>query len=145
MPLSSFVATATTCDIAPGSEQLTVQGLLQIRGRTFTDLVESSHPSVAGTNRPTLDLDVDPSRGDGQLRGRFVLSPSEAGGAWEGEITGRIEGGTVRAAGLARGTGRLSGAVLQVEFRQIANHPGAPPCAEPKAFFEMNGTILTPG
>ena len=144
MPLNSFVATATTCDIAPGSEQVTRQGLLQIRGRTFTDVVESSDPSVAGTNRPTLDLDLDPARGDGQLRGRFVLSPSTPGGAWEGEMSGRFEAGFVRAAGLARGTGRLSGAVLQVEFRQIAKHPGAAPCADPKAFFEMSGTIFTP-
>ena len=144
MPLSSFVATATTCDIAPGSEEINGQGLVQIRGRTFTDLVESTEPAVAGTNRPTLDLDVDPSRGDGSVRGRFVLSPSLSGGAWEGELAGSIEGGSVRARGLARGTGRLSGAVLQVEFRQIPKHPGAPPCAEPKAFFEMSGTILTP-
>jgi hypothetical protein len=144
MALTAFVATATTCDVAPGSEQLTAQGVLQIRGRTFTDLVESSEPSVAGTNRPTLDVDLNPSRGDGRLSGRFALSPTQSGGAWEGELTGRFESGLVRAVGLARGTGRLAGAVLHVEFRQIAEHPGTPPCAEPKAFFEMTGTILKP-
>jgi hypothetical protein len=142
MALTAFVATATTCDVAPGSEQMTPQGVLQIRGRTFTDLVESSEPSVAGTNRPTLDVDLDPSRGDGQLSGRFALSPTQPGGTWEGELTGRFESGLVRAAGLARGTGRLAGAVLHVEFRQIVKHPGTPPCADPKAFFEMTGTIL---
>ncbi len=144
MTLTAFVATATTCDVAPGSEEVTDQGVLRIRGRTFTDLVESSEPYVAGTNRPTLNVDLDPSRGDGQLRGSFALSPSGPGGVWEGELTGRFEGGLVRAVGLARGTGRLAGAVLHVEFRQVPSHPGTPPCAEPKAFFEMTGTILRP-
>jgi hypothetical protein len=144
MPLTAFSATATTCDVAPGSEQMTAQGTLQIRGRTFTDLVESSESYVAGTNRPTLDVDLDPSRGDGRLSGRFALSPTNAGGTWEGELTGHFESGFVRAVGLARGTGRLAGAVLHVEFRQIERPPGTPPCAEPKAFFEMTGTILRP-
>ena len=144
MPLTTFVATATTCDVAPGSEEKTPHGTFQIRGRTFTDLVDSSEPSVAGTNRPTLDIDFDPARGDGRLWGRFVLSPSQPGGTWEGELTGRFDDGMVRSTGLARGTGRLTGAVLYVEFRQTASLPGTPPCAEPKAFFHMTGTILTP-
>src|SRR3982751_1398545 len=92
MTLTAFVATATTCDVAPGSEEVTEQGVLRIRGRTFTDLVESSDPYVAGTNRPTLNFDLDPSRGEGQLRGSFALSPSDRGGTWEGELTGRLEG-----------------------------------------------------
>ena len=144
MALTAFAATATTCHVTPGSEEMTDGGTLRIRGRTFTDLVESSEPSVAGTNRPTLNLEFDPSRGDGHLRGNFALSPSEPGGAWEGELTGRFEGGFVRAVGLARGTGRFTGAVLHVEFRQVPAHPGTPPCAEPKAFFELTGTILRP-
>ena len=144
MPLSTFVATATTCDISPGTEEQTEHGTLKIRGRTFTDLVESTDPNVAGTNRPTLDANFDPARGDGELWGSFTLSPSTAGGTWEGELAGRFEGGMVRAAGLARGTGRLAGAVLHVEFRQAAELPGSPGCAEPKAFFYMTGTILRP-
>jgi hypothetical protein len=89
MALTAFVATATTCDVAPGSEEMTEQGMLRIRGRTFTDLVESTDPYVAGTNRPTLNVDLDPSLGEGQLRGSFALSPSEPGGVWEGELTGQ--------------------------------------------------------
>jgi hypothetical protein len=144
MTLTAFVATATTCDITPGSEEVTAQGVLRIRGRTFTDLVESTEPFVAGTNRPTLDLDLEPSRGEGELHGSFALSPSRARGTWEGELSGRFEGGLVRAVGLARGTGSLVGGVLHVQFRQLPSHPGTPPCAEPKAFFEMTGTILRP-
>jgi hypothetical protein len=144
MPLTAFFATATTCDVAPGSEEVTPQGVVQIRGRQFTDVVESSEPYIAGTNRPTLNLDFNPSGGDGQLRGTFALSPKDPGGAWEGELTGRFESGLVRAVGLARGTGRLAGAVLHVEFRQVPQLPGKPPCADPKAFFEMTGTILRP-
>jgi hypothetical protein len=141
--LTAFVATATTCDVTPGSEE-TTDGMLRIRGRTFTDLVESSEPYVAGTNRPTLNLELDLSRGDGRVGGTFALSPSKPGGVWEGELTGRFEGGLVRAVGLARGVGGLAGGVLHVQFRQIPAHPGVPPCADPKAFFEMSGTILRP-
>jgi hypothetical protein len=146
MALTPFFATATTCDVAPGSEEMTPQGVVQIRGRIFTDLVESTEPYIAGTNRPTLNLDFNPSGGDGQVRGTFALSPRDPGGVWEGELTGHFESGLVRAVGLARGTGRLTGAVLHVEFRQVAQLPGAPtpPCADPKAFFEMTGTILRP-
>lgn len=143
VPLTTFVATATTCDVAPGTEEMTGRGKLRIRDRTFTDLVESTEPSIAGTNRPTLDIDFEPASGTGELRGRFRLSPSGSDGAWEGELSGRFEGGMVRATGLARGTGRLTGAVLHVSYRQIPEHPRTPPCAEPKAFFEMTGTILT--
>lgn len=144
MALTAFVATATTCNVSPGSEELTPQGVVQIRGREFTDLVESTEPYVAGTNRPTLNVDFNPSNGDGQLRGTFALSPKDLGGAWEGELTGRFESGLVRAVGLARGTGRLAGAVLHVEFRQVPQLAGTPPCPDPKAFFEMTGTILRP-
>jgi hypothetical protein len=144
MALTAFFATATTCDVAPGSEEMTPQGVVQIRGRQFTDLVESNEPFIAGTNRPTLNLDFNPSAGDGQVRGTFALSPKDPGGAWEGELTGHFESGLVRAVGLARGTGRLTGAVLHVEFRQVPQLPGEPPCADPKAFFEMTGTILRP-
>ena len=144
MTLTAFVATATTCHVVPGSEEVTEDGKLRVRDRTFTDLVESSEPYIAGTNRPTLNLDFDPARGDGVVRGRFALSPSSPGGRWEGELSGRFESGLVRAVGLACGTGPLAGSVLHVEFRQIPAHPGTPPCPEPKAFFEMAGTILRP-
>jgi hypothetical protein len=140
--MRTFSARATTCDVAPGSEENAPNGWLTIRGRTFTDVVESSEPDVAGTNRPTLDIDLDPASGGGRLRGRFVLTPSKTGGTWEGELSGAFEGGLVRAAGLARGTGRLAGAVLHVDYRQVPDRTGAIPCADPKAFFEMNGTIL---
>jgi hypothetical protein len=142
MSLKTFTARATTCDVVPGSEESASNGSLKIRGRTFTDVVESSEPDVAGTNRPTLDMDLHPVRGEGWLHGRFVLTPSKKGGTWEGELTGRFEGGLVRATGLARGTGRLSGAVLHIEYRQVPDRAGAAPCADPKAFFEMSGTIL---
>jgi hypothetical protein len=145
MPLTTFLATATTCHVAPGSEVLSAHGVLQIRGRVFTDVIESTEPRVAGTNKPTLDLDFDPSRGEGELRGTFTLSPTQPDGVWEGELSGSVEKGMVRATGLARGAGRLSGAVMHVEFRQMESHPAAPPCADPKAFFAMTGTILTAG
>jgi hypothetical protein len=117
--------------------------MLQIRGRVFTDVVESSERLIAGTNRPELDIDLDPARGEGSLHGRFVLSPTACAGHWEGELAGELTNGMVRASGLARGGGGLTGSVLHVEFRQRAAHPSTPPCTTPIAYFEMTGTILT--
>lgn len=145
MSLIPFVATATTCHVEPGTEASVAGGMLQVRGRVFTDTVESAEPLIAGTNRPELDIDLDPARGEGSLRGRFVLTPTAAAGRWEGELAGKLANGLVRATGLARGAGELTGSVLHVEFRQVPAHPSTPPCAAPIAYFEMTGTILTAG
>ena len=142
MALTTFTATAATCDVVPGTPEDTGDGMLHIRRQVFTDIVESHDPRIAGTNRPILDLDLDQQSGDGELRGSFALKPNGVDGAWEGELQGRFVKGLVISSGIARGTGALAGAVLRVEFRQVAAYPGQPPCESPKAFFEMNGMIL---
>ena len=142
MPLTTFAATAATCDIAPGTTEATGDGMLHIRGRVFTDQVESQEPRLAGTNRPTLDIDFNEQTDDGELRGRFTLTPARVDGTWEGELQGQFVKGFVRSSGLARGTGALEGSVLWVEFQQVAEYPGQPPCENPKAFFTMRGMIL---
>jgi hypothetical protein len=141
--LESFSAIATTREIAPGSEIVGDDGVVRIKDRIFTDLVESSDPRIAGVNRPHLEIDLNPKTGSGRLAGHFELNVS-AGGVWRGELSGGFEGGMVRATGLATGSGALVGHVIHVTFRQIEKHPGQPPCPEPKAFFEMQGHILTP-
>ena len=142
MAITTFTATAVTCDVVPGAPEASDDGMQHIRGQQFFDVVESQEPRIAGVNRPLLDLDFDPESGDGDLRGSFVLTPSGLEGAWEGELQGRFVQGLVRSAGMARGAGALAGAVLQVEFRQVTAYPSQPPCESPKAFFEMNGMIL---
>ena len=142
MSLAKFVAAATTCAIDPGSERVE-GGLVRISGRTFTEIVESAESRVAGTNRPVLDLEIDPAGGSGVLSGSFRFEPDAFSGAWEGELEGRLERGIVIARGLAHGTDDLAGMLLYVEFRQVPESPtGAPPpCDDPKAFFEMDGMI----
>jgi len=141
MSLSTFVAAATTCAIDPGTERVE-GGLVRVSQRTFTDVVQSDERMIAGTNRPVLDLEVDPAAGTGVLSGSFLLQPTAFSGAWEGEIEGRIDQGLVRARGIARGRDGLDGMMLYVEFRQAPDSPNAvPPCQDPKAFFEMEGLI----
>jgi len=142
MTLSTFTASATTCEVVPGDEQVGEEGQLRIRGRRFTDLVQSSEPLLAGVNRPVLDIELDPATGRGQLKGVFVLQPDGVSGRWDGELLGRIEKGLVTASGLARGTGDLESLILYSEFRQTADRPAiSPPCRDPQAFFEMEGVI----
>jgi hypothetical protein len=112
------------------------------RGMLFTDIVESDDPRVAGINRPRLAIDVDPRDGSGSLSGDFELQLS-AGGSWRGVLSGTIVGGLVRAEGLAVGTGPYAACAMRVDFQQVAAHAGQPPCAEPKAFFEMKGQLLS--
>jgi hypothetical protein len=138
-----FTAFATTREIAPGIETVRDDGVVHVKGRIFTDLVESTDPRLAGINRPELEIEFNPEKGEGRLAGRFELSVT-AGGAWRGELSGGFEGGMVRATGLATGSGALAGRVMQVSFRQVEKHPAQPPCAEPKAFFQMQGHILSP-
>ncbi len=142
MSLTAFVATATTSDVSPGTEEIDGSGRLQIRDRVFTDIVESNEERIAGINTPALDLDVDPENGTGALRGSFVMTPDAVAGTWEGEVSGVLEGGMVSAGGLARGTGDLAGAIMHIAFQQVAELPGEAPCAEPKAFFKIEGLIL---
>ncbi len=142
MALKMFMATAATCNVVPGASETTGDGMLHIRRQVFTDMVESDDPRIAGTNTPILDIDLDPQNGDGTLRGSFTLKPHGADGTWEGELEGRFVQGMGRSSGIARGAGALAGAVLRVEFQQVAAYPGRPPCENPQAFFEMNGMIL---
>ena len=142
MAITTFVARAATCDVVPGTTEASPDGLLHIKGRVFTDLVESQDSRVAGTNRPTLDIDLNPESGDGELRGSFALKPDAVGGTWEGALQGRFVRGFVQSSGIARGTGALEGSVMRVEFQQVAAYPGQLPCESPQAFFEMQGMIL---
>jgi hypothetical protein len=136
-------AIATTVRIEPGNEQRDDAGV-HIRERIFTDRVESSEPAFDGTNRVTLDVDVD-SRGGGCLRGAFELRLTSGAGGWTGELEGRFEDGLVVAEGMGRGSGAHDGAVVHIDYRQVRAHPGKPPVDVPLAVFEMHGVILRRG
>jgi hypothetical protein len=142
MKLTAFTASATTCDVKPGSEAPDNKGILHIKGQVFTDIVESTDGRIAGVNVPTLNIVIDPATGKGELSGSFVWKPKADNGAWEGMMEGQILEGLVAARGLARGTGALEGLSLRVDFRQVREGQGQPPCPEPKAFFAMQGLIL---
>lgn len=139
--LQRVTAIASTVEIEPGSETGDAQGM-HIRQRVFTDRVQSRHPSFDGTNRVTLDLDIDP-RGGGGLRGTFELTLANGAGTWVGAVEGYFEDGMVVAEGMARGTGGHSGAALHIAYRQIKTHPGTPPVEKPLAVFDMKGLVLT--
>lgn len=141
MGLSAVSATATTCGVEPGEEEMGEDGLLHIRGRVFTDIVRSSDSRLNGNNTVTVFLDLNPEAGTGQLTASFVLTPEGSAGAWEGEIVGTLNG-MISATGLAQGTGDLEGAVAYLEFRQVASHPtGEPACDDALAFYSMTGLI----
>ena len=142
MKLTAFTASATTCDITPGSQAPDNKGTLHIKGQAFTDIVESSDARIAGVNTPTLDIAIDPASGMGELSGSFVWKPKAYEGTWEGMMKGQIRDGLVTALGLAHGTGRLEGLSLRVDFQQVREGQGQPPCPEPKAFFAMQGLLL---
>lgn len=142
MALMNFTATAATCEVIPGTEQANNEGILHIQGQIFVDIVESQEAAIAGTNRPRLDIRLNPKSGEGEVQGGFTLTPQAVKGTWEGEMRGRFVNGMVSASGVARGTDALEGAVLRIDFQQIAEYPGEPPCENPQAFFEMSGWIL---
>jgi hypothetical protein len=138
--LREFVGFATTCDVEPGHEDVR-DGHVQVRGRRFRDHVESDDAHVAGVNEPVLDIDINAETGQGTVHGRFSLTPESGDGTWEGELQGGVDGGMVRASGLATGTGARRGQTLYVEFRQVPDHPVSAPCESPQAYFEMRGLI----
>src|SRR5262249_44887225 len=138
-------AIATTCDVKPGIENADEKGALRARGQGFTDIVEAHDPRIAGTNTLLVDITVDPKTGNGSLTGSLVLRSRGVSGAWEGGLLeGEIRQGPVTARGLARGTGARAGQTLRVDFQQLREGRGKPPCDEPKAFFDMRGLILEP-
>jgi hypothetical protein len=138
--LNRIEAIATTVKIEPGTERSDGDGV-HIRNRTFTDRVQSAEAAFDGTNRVTLDLDID-ARGTGVLRGVFELVLTSGKGTWTGEVQGHFENGMVVAEGLAHGTGAQEGAVLHIGYRQIQEHPGSPPVDQPLAVFDMRGVML---
>lgn len=138
--LSRIAAIATTFAIEPGTEETDERGA-HIRQRTFIDRVQSPEVAFDGTNRVTLDLDVD-ARGSGSLRGIFELVLTTGNGAWKGEIEGHFENGMVVAEGIAYGVGAQEGAVLHIDYRQLKEHPGRPPVDQPLAVFDMKGVLL---
>lgn len=142
MILTTFTAFAASCSVIPGATQSTDDGRLLIRAQRFTDEVDSQDPRVAGTNTPVLDLDLDAESGAGELHGTFHLQPRTIAGAWEGALGGSVADGRVTSWGIARGTGTLDGLVMRIDFEQLAEYPGEPPCASPLAFFQVRGVIL---
>lgn len=141
--LNRVEAIATTVSIEPGTERTDDQGT-HIRNRTFTDRVQSSETAVDGTNRVTLDLDID-ARGGGVLRGVFELVLTNGKGVWKGEVEGRFENGMVVAEGMGWGAGAHEGDVVHIDYRQISAHPGKPPIEQPLAVFEMKAVVLGRG
>jgi hypothetical protein len=141
--LTRFTATATTCAVAPGTERMDDSGVLHVKDRVFSDIVESPDERIAGVNEPTLSMDINTRTGEAVLNGRFALVPSAKSGSWEGELHGSIaDDGMVRAFGLAQGQGEFEGLLLRVDFRQVEKLATPAPCTEPKAFFEIEGWIL---
>jgi len=140
--IKPFAATATTCEVTPGTEKAGSNGRVQVQNQIFTDIVRSSDTRIAGVNRPILNLEFNPSDGTGSVEGSFVLQPDKAGGTWEGHMKGEIRNGFVSATGLARGRGALQGLVMRVDFRQVEKLSGEAPCKNPSAYFEMEGSIL---
>lgn len=138
--LKRVTAIAGTVSVEPGSEQADAQGM-HVRQRVFTDRVQSSDAAFDGTNRVTIDADVD-ANGGGTLRGTFELSLSKGGGAWTGGVEGRFEQGMVIAEGVARGSGSNDGAVLYISYRQVKDAPAALKVEKPLAVFEMKGLIM---
>ena len=134
-------AIATTVNVEPGTEEQDGAGL-HIRQRTFTDRVESREVAFDGTNRVTLDADID-AAGQGTLRGVFDLRLTSGEGSWKGELAGRFENGRVVAEGIGRGRGAHEGGIVHIAYRQIAAHPGKPPIDVPLAVFDMSGVILS--
>src|SRR5687767_743503 len=100
--IKAFTATATTCEVAPGTQESGQDGIVHVRNQSFTDIVRSNDQRIAGVNKPVLDLDFNPAAGTGTVRGPFTLQPDKAGGTWEGHMTGEIRNGLVTAKGLAR-------------------------------------------
>lgn len=139
--LKHLDAIATTVKVEPGREERDSAGV-HIRRRTFTDRVESQELAFDGTNRVTLDADID-AGGQGTLRGVFELCLTNGEGVWKGELEGRFENGLVVAEGIGRGGGAHEGAVVHIAYRQLAVHPGKPPIDVPLAVFDMSGVILT--
>ena len=80
MTLTTFAVTAATCDIVSGTEQINDDGMVKITGQDFTDIVESRDARVAGTNTPVLNITFNPESQDGELQGRFVLTPNAVDG-----------------------------------------------------------------
>ena len=72
MTLTSFTALAATCNVNLGTAETVENGLVRIRSRIFTDEVESGDSRIAGTNTPTLDIDLDPQSGAGELTARAL-------------------------------------------------------------------------
>src|SRR5687768_5924824 len=105
MTLTASSAMASTCGGVPGPESTDDKGSIKIEGRAFTGLVQSDDWRIAGTSTPVLDIVIDPTSGEGELRGSFIMQPKDVDGAWEGRMQGRIREGLVTAWGLARGTG----------------------------------------
>ena len=142
MPIAYFVGHAVTEAVSPGTEWSNEDGSLSIRDRVFTDILISTEPTIAGTNIPVLNIDLDPATGTGTLSGRFELRPAAFQGSWNGELSGKIENGLVIASGLAVGCIALDDKTLRIDFRQIEKLPFESPCDDPKAFFEINGMIM---
>lgn len=143
MSISSVTAHATTFRIEPGSETAE-DGCVHIRGRVFTDRVESASSDLDGTNRVVVNLDIA-ADGSGRLTGEFELSLSDDRGSWQGELDGHLENGMVVSRGLAHGTGALQNGIVYIEFRQIPEHPGTPPVEQPLAFFQMKAVARLTG
>ena len=88
MPITYFIGHAVTEAVSPGTERSKEDGSLSIRDRVFTDILVSTEPTIAGTNIPVLNIDLDPATGTGTLSGRFELRPAAMQGSWNGELSG---------------------------------------------------------
>ena len=132
-----FHAIATTAAAVPGSETPNDDGTVSVAGQAFEDIVESDDVRLAGNNSLLINMRFNPADGSGSLEGTFVLKPNAHDGEWRGHMTGEMAGGVITSKGTAEGTGALAGAELEVEFRQVTEHPTTAPIENPIAIFEM--------
>ena len=117
---------ATTSRIDPGQETHDSSGI-HVRGRVFTDRVESADVCLDGTNRVTLDLDLNLADGSGTLGGTFKPeSPEQTGDLdWRGLGALRGEHGRGRRARAWRWFARWCSAARRFPAAGGASGPGA--------------------
>ena len=142
MPVSARIPSGIETAGCPVSEKIDVNAMKGIGFIFAGHVVECEDDRIAGINEPALDIEVDTATGEAVLKGRFMLASNVKGGFWDCELRGRITDGLVTAAGLAKGSGTLDGAI-KVDFRQVHQLATPAPCPDPESILRDGG--LDPG
>jgi hypothetical protein len=108
----------------PERSWISEDGIMHMRGIALSNQINSDSPYMTGINSLKMNVDLDPTTGEGHAYGTFTLSPTAIDGDWVGHWSTHVSPAGISGRAVGQGTGALTG--MKVVNHMLSSDPNSP-------------------